>query len=89
MPRVQFTANLARQTEAPPCQIEATTVAEALAEVFRRHPLLRSYVLDDQGALRKHMAVFVDGNCIADRSGLSDAVRPDSDVLVMQSLSGG
>ncbi len=89
MPRVEFTRNLARQTTAPPCQVEGETVAQALEAVFARHPALRSYVMDDQQAVRKHVVVFVDGTAILDRQHLSDAVRPDSEIFVMQALSGG
>ena len=61
----------------------------ALQAVFVENPVLRGYVLDDQGRLRKHVAVFVDGDQISDRVHLSDPVREDSDIFVMQALSGG
>lgn len=89
MPLVEFTPNLARQTEAPACRVGGRTVGEALAEVFARLPALRGYVLDDPGALRPHVVVFVDGIAIRDRRTLSDPVRPDSELFVMQALSGG
>jgi len=89
MPRVEFTPNLARQTQAPSCEVGGSTVAEALNEVFRKVPGLRSYVLDDQGAVRTHVVIFVDGATIRDRARLSDTLRPDSEVFVMQALSGG
>ena len=89
MPHVRFAANLARQTAAPAAHVAAATVADALAAVFARHPPLRGYVLDDQGALRKHVAIFVDGDCVRDRQALSDAVQPESEVFVVQALSGG
>lgn len=89
MPTVQFTANLASQTAAPVCKVEGTTVREALHAVFTRYPTLRSYVLDDQGAVRQHVVVFVDGTAITDRQKQEDAVRPDSEIFVMQALSGG
>jgi hypothetical protein len=38
-------------------------------------------VLDDQGAVRKHVVVFVDGTAIRDRARLSDAVNPTSEIL--------
>ena len=41
------------------------------------------------GALRKHMLVFIDGEQIHDRTGLSDPVTADAEVYVMQALSGG
>ena len=60
-----------------------------LGVVFSENPRLRGYVLDDQGRLRKHVAVFVDGKLVEDREALSDAVRDDSEIFVMQALSGG
>jgi hypothetical protein len=60
-----------------------------LERVFGNEPRARGYVLDEQGALRKHVVVFVDGEAVQDRSGLSDGVRAESQVYVMQALSGG
>jgi hypothetical protein len=57
--------------------------------VFAENPQARSYVLDDQAALRRHMTIFVDGRMIRDRARLSDAVRADSTIYVFQALSGG
>jgi sulfur-carrier protein len=65
------------------------TVREALEEVFRAIPPARAYVLDEQGAVRPHMVIFVGGRQIRDRTGLSDPVDPDGEVHVMQALSGG
>lgn len=89
MPQVHFTRNLASQTDAPSCDVSGTTVHEALQAVFQQHPKLRSYIVDDQGSLRTHVVVFVDGSTMVDRTRLSDAVRPDSEIFVMQALSGG
>jgi sulfur-carrier protein len=57
--------------------------------VFAVNPLARGYVLDDQGALRRHMTIFLDGAAIRDRTRLSDVVTPDSTIYVFQALSGG
>ena len=46
-------------------------------------------VIDDQGRLRKHVVIFVDGQAIQDRAQLGDAVEDESELLVMQALSGG
>jgi sulfur-carrier protein len=86
---VVFTPNLRRHVECASEEVAGSTVRAVLDAVFERNPRLRGYVLDDQGALRYHMAVFIDGNQIEDREGLSDAVRPTSEVYVMQALSGG
>ena len=60
----------------PPPRPRAATVREVLDRVFGEDPLLRSYILDDQGRLRRHVNVFVGGRMIADRRALSDAVGP-------------
>ena len=89
MAEVSFTATLLRHVPAPPTQATGRTVREVLDAALRDQARLRAYLLDDQGRLRQHVAVFVDGALIADREGLSDPVRPDGAVFVMQALSGG
>ena len=89
MARVVFTQNLQRHVECPPAAADGTTVREVLDAVFAENPRARGYVLDDQGDLRVHMVIFVDGQQVRDRRGLSDPVRPDGEVYVMQALSGG
>jgi hypothetical protein len=64
-------------------------VGTALQAVFDQQPGLRDYLLDDQGELRKHVFVFVDGERISDRKRLTDPVREASDIYVMQALTGG
>ena len=89
MATVCFTQNLQRHVHLPNTPAAGRSVREVLDAVFRDHPAARSYVLEDDGALRKHMAVFVDGSAIADRTTLSDPVGESSEVWVMQALSGG
>ena len=89
MPTVLFTRALERFLEAPAAEVEGRTVGEALAAVFVRRPTLRGYVLDDQGALRRHVAVYVNGRLVSDRVGLSDPVGARDEIYVFQALSGG
>lgn len=89
MPEVRFTTTLRRHVAAPAASVAGATVRAALEEVFRAEPRLRGYVLDDQGRLRRHVQVFVDGELVADRERLSDPVAPSSEIYVMQALSGG
>lgn len=89
MPHVVFTPALQRHVACPPADVAGGTVREALDRVFGDNPRARTYVLDEQGSLRKHMVVFVDGEAIHDRTGLSDGVGADSQIYVMQALSGG
>jgi molybdopterin converting factor small subunit len=89
MARIVFTANLRRHVECPEAQVEGGSVREALDAVFRDNPPLRGYILDDQAALRRHMAIIVDGVSLRDRSRLSDSIAPSSTIYVLQALSGG
>jgi molybdopterin synthase sulfur carrier subunit len=89
MPTVSFTSALRRFLDAPPAQVEGGTVGEALAAVFAERPALRGYVLDDQGALRRHVAVYVNGAALRDRERLTDPVGRDDEIYVFQALTGG
>lgn len=89
MPRVHFTKNLQRHVPCPPVDVDGATVHEALMNVFRQNPRLEGYVVDERGALRKHMTVFIDGAQVKDRQFLSDTSLPSSEIYVMQALSGG
>ena len=89
MPSVKFTQNLRQHLETPECEVAGATVRAALDAIFAKQPRIKGYVLDDQARLRKHVSIFVDGQMIADRQRLSDAVRPTSEIFVMQALSGG
>ncbi len=89
MPRVAFTRNLQRHVACPPCTVDGATVRESLDAAFALYPRARGYVLDEHGALRQHMAVFVDGAPVADRRTLGDPVPATAEILVMQALSGG
>jgi hypothetical protein len=89
MPRVLFTSNLQRHVACPESQVSGVSVAQALAAVFADAPQVRGYVLDEQGHVRKHIHIYVDGRRIADREKLTDAVAPDSEICVLQALSGG
>lgn len=89
MVRVVFPAVLARHVACPPIEVAGASVRSALDAAFAVRPDLRGYVLDDQGALRQHMAVFVDGAPLRDRRNLSDAIAADSSLDILQALSGG
>ena len=89
MPHVAFTSQLQRFTETPKFYTTATTLRGAIDEAFDINPRLRHYVLDEQGHLRPHVVVFIDGRRVVDRVALSDALAPDDQVYVLQALTGG
>jgi len=90
MPTLSFTRNLLRHVEAlPSAEVKGATIEAALNDYFRIHPRVRGYVLDDQGAVRKHVAIFLNQEPIHDRTGLSDPVATSDEIFVAQALSGG
>lgn len=89
MPRIVFTQQLSRFTEVPEVEADAASLRELLEAAFAVNPRLRDYVTDEQGHIRFHVAVFIDGSRVRDRSRLDQALSPDSTVHVLQALSGG
>lgn len=89
MPSVSFTRALGRHVDCPTEHVGGASVGEALHAYFDVHPAVRHYVLDDQGGVRKHVAVFVAGRQIRDRRAMSDEVTDGDEIHVMQALSGG
>ena len=89
MATVNFTQNLKRHIKCPSLCASGKTLHQVLTNVFRENPKLGCYVLDNQGQLRKHMTIAIDGKTIIDRIRLSDKVNPDSEIFIMQALSGG
>lgn len=89
MPTISFTTALQRFLPTPTADVSGDTVGAALDQVFATQPALRGYILDDQGALRRHVNVYVNGQPVHDRTRLSDALQSDDDVYVAQALTGG
>jgi len=89
MPTVRFTHNIQRHVECPPREVTGATVRDVLEQYFAGNQRARDYVLDEQGHVRKHVHIYVDGQRIGDRERLTDAVNADSEICVLQALSGG
>jgi len=89
MAEVHFTAWLRELVPDGPLHADGATVGDALAAVFTEKPHVRGYVLDDRGALRKHVCVFADGQRLPCDDTMGHAIKTDSKLYVMQALSGG
>lgn len=89
MPTVEFAPALTRHVPCARQEVAAGTLASVLASAFAAAPALRGYVLDEQGAVRKHVAVFVNGAMIRDRADLTQAIAREDRVHVIQALTGG
>ena len=89
MPHVEYAPALTRHVPCPAQQVDAATLREALAKSFEAAPQMRNYVLDEQGAVRKHVAVFINARMIADRTHLDLPLQSADKVMVIQALTGG
>ena len=79
-PLARYTAG-AREVEA-----RGDTLADLMDDLDRRHPGLRFRIVDEQGAIRPHIKVFVNR---AQAASLATALGPGDEVLVVAALSGG
>jgi molybdopterin synthase sulfur carrier subunit len=89
MAEIHFTSHLRNIVPDGPLSAAGATVGEALVNVFAAQPHARSYVLDDRGALRKHVCIFADGERLPHEAALTRRISPNSKLYVMQALSGG
>lgn len=86
MPTVTFTPALRRFLRVEEMRVDGGTLGTALGVVFAEYPALRGYLLDDQGALRRHVAIYVNGEVARD---LDAAVSRHDEIQVFQALTGG
>ncbi|HET9159253.1 MAG TPA: MoaD/ThiS family protein [Caulobacteraceae bacterium] len=89
MARIAFTRHLRDVGPSELVSYDGATVGELIEAAAADFPRLREYVLDDQGRLRKHIAVFIDGEMKKRSTALGLAVGKDSEIYVFQALSGG
>lgn len=89
MPKLAFTPNLRRHLDVPSGEMPGASVGAVLEEAFKLNPRLRSYILDDQGAVRRHVQIYVNDGVLQDRAKLSDPLAAKDEVFVFQALSGG
>nr|WP_238356740.1 ubiquitin-like small modifier protein 1 [Kribbella italica] len=68
---------------------EASTVGEAFAQLERQHPALRRRLTDEQGALRRHVNVYLGNDNVRDLDGLDTKLPDGAELLVLPSVAGG
>lgn len=86
---VDFAASIQRHKSVASQQLPAGTLAQVLDAACAASEGLRHYILDDQGAIRKHVAVFVNRDMHQRRNDLSRVLQSGDKVLVIQCLTGG
>ncbi|HEX3430778.1 MAG TPA: MoaD/ThiS family protein [Rhizomicrobium sp.] len=89
MAKVHFTRWLTGIAPNDGIDVDGQTVGDVLDRLFSDNVQARNYVLDEQGRLRKHVCIFLDGERLAHDGALAAPLRPQSEIYVMQALSGG
>ena len=87
--RVEFAPSLRRHVECAPQSVAPGSLRVVLEAALMAQPALGHYVFDDQRAVRKHVAVFVNQQMVTDRVNLNQLLAPGDRVLVIGALTGG
>lgn len=92
MPSVEMTDHLYRFFPAlrgRKIEVPVGSVAEVIRAVDTIAPGFASYIVDERGALRRHVRLSIDDTIVVDRKTLSDQVPENGVVYIFQALSGG
>jgi len=92
MPKVEITPHLYRffpALENRTISVPAGSVADVLRAVDELAPGFSDYVLDERGALRRHVNLCLNDTIVIDRETLTDHVPEDATLYIFQALSGG
>jgi len=79
-PLRSYTANAAWVTGA------GATLGELTVDLDRRFPGMRFRIIDEQGQIRPHIRIFVNG---VQRRSLAEALAEPDEVMIVCALSGG
>ena len=86
---VTFAASLQRYVACAPQDVTPASLREVLQKALQDAPELAHYVFDDQGNIRKHVAVFINRDMLQNRADLTKVLNAGDQVLVIQALTGG
>lgn len=65
--------------------IDGGTVCDLLRGLEREHPAVGGWILDERRLIRRHINVFVNGECVREDA----PVAPEDRVDVLPAISGG
>jgi molybdopterin converting factor small subunit len=65
------------------------TIRDVIEDIDRRHPGFASRVLDEAGALRSYVNVYIGDEDARSRGGSAAAVADGSEVMVIPAMAGG
>ena len=84
--KVLIASPLRPYTGASEVEAEGATLGAALDDLERRFPGIRFRMIDEQGQVRRHMRIFVDGQQVFD---LARPLSGREEICIVQALSGG
>ena len=67
-------------------QADGSTVGEVFAAL---DPVLRRRLTDEQGALRRHVNIYLGNDNIRDLNGLATPLQDGDELLILPSVAGG
>ena len=65
------------------------TVGDALLALREKSPAALDRIMDEQGTVRRHVNIFVDGENIRFLDGLASPARDGATIVVLAAVSGG
>lgn len=92
MPVVEMTSHLYRffpQLKDQKIVVPAGSVADVLQELDKLATGFSDYIMDERGALRRHVKISINNTILIDKKTLSDQVPDDATIFIFQSLTGG
>lgn len=83
---VHIPTPLRSYTQTSVVEAEGATLAEALANLEHHYPGFRFRIVNEQGALREHIRIFVNQRVA---QSLAEAVESKDEVRIVMAISGG
>ena len=88
--RVRIPTPLRSATEgAAELTSEAATVASVISELESRYPGIRGRLRDENGALRRFVNLYVNGEDVRFKKGLETSLAPGDEVSIVPAVAGG
>jgi len=70
-------------------QVEGTTVAEALSNLFASYPELQARIAEADGTLRRFVNVYVGGEDIRFLQGVETPLPDGAELTILPAVAGG
>jgi len=69
--------------------VNGKNIKEVLNELFSEYPDIKGHLMEDDENLRNFVNIFINGENVRQKEGLSTQVNDDSDIRIIPSIAGG